>query len=414
MADDTRDPFEQFNRMQGQGQGGMRDLYPMIDAMRGQCPVHKIDVEAFSGHRPQLPNAPKEIYLAVSHEAVHDVLLDAKRFSSKGYEESIGKVLGHTILEMDEPEHTTYRKLLQQAFSRKALEHWRDDLVHPVVHELVDHFAGRGRADLVRELTFPFPVTVIQRLLGIPDTDQADFHRWAIELISITFDMARAEAASQNLGALFQRLLDERRAAPRDDLISVLAHAELDGERLDDELIVSFCRLLSPAGAETTYRSTSNLLFGLLTHPEQLDAVRRDRGLLPQAIEEGLRWECPLPAIMRRATADTELAGVPIPAGASVAVHLAGANHDDSRHAAPGDFDIHRDAKQHMAFAFGAHRCLGMHLARMETQVAIEAVLDRLPGLRLDPEAGEVFISGLTFRSPLQLPVVFDAAERFR
>jgi cytochrome P450 len=266
----------------------------------------------------------------------------------------------------------------------------------------------------VRELTFPFPVTVIQRMLGIPDEDQADFHRWAIELISIAFDMARAEAASQKLGALFQRLLDQRRAAPRDDLISVLAHAAMDGERLDDELIVSFCRLLSPAGAETTYRSSSNLLFGLLTHPEQLDAVRRDRGLLPQAIEEGLRWECPLPGIMRRATIDTELAGVPIPAGALVAVHLAGANHDDARHTAPGDFDIHRDAKQHMAFAFGAHRCLGMHLARMETQVAIEAVLDRLPGLRLDPDAGEVFISGLTFRSPLQLPVVFDAAAGSR
>ena len=411
MADD---PFEQFNRMQGQGQGGMRDLYPMVDAMRGQGPVHKIDIEAFTGHRPQLPGAPTEIYLAVSHEAVHDVLLDAKRFSSKGYEETIGKVLGHTILEMDEPEHTTYRKLLQQAFTRKALAHWRDDLVHPVVHELVDRFAGRGRADLVRELTFPFPVTVIQRMLGIPDADQADFHRWAIELISIAFDMQRAEAASEQLGALFQRLLDERRAAPRDDLISVLAHAEVDGEHLDDALIVSFCRLLSPAGAETTYRSSSNLLFGLLTHPEQLDTVRRDRGLLPQAIEEGLRWECPLPGIMRRASVETELAGVPIPAGASVAVHLAGANHDDARYAAPGAFDIHRDAKQHMAFAFGAHRCLGMHLARMETQVAIEAVLDRLPGLRLDPAAGEVFISGLTFRSPLQLPVVFDAAEGSR
>ncbi len=404
------DPFEEFNRMQGQGQGGVRDLYGMFDALRRAAPVQRLPLSSLNRTGQQLPGSPSEVYLALSHDAVSEVLRDGRRFSSAGYAESIGKVFGHTILEMDEPEHTTYRKLLQQAFTRKALERWERIAVRPVVEQCIDAFAPRGRAELVRELTFPFPVSVIARMIGVPDADRDDFHRWAIELISIGFDMERAMRASERLGALFQRLIDERRADPREDLVSVLVQAEVDGERLSDELIVAFLRLLAAAGAETTYRSSSNLLLGLLAHPDQLEAVRRDRSLVPQAIEEGLRWEPPLPGIMRRSTQDTAIAGVAVPAGAVVAVHLGSANHDDTRYESPGEFDIFRPAKQHMAFAFGPHRCLGMHLARIETQVALEQVLDRLPKLRLDPDAGEVFISGMTFRSPMALPVLFDPA----
>lgn len=403
------DPFDEFNRAQGQGQGGVRDPYPLFAAMRAQCPVQRIDVSLFTKGQ-SLPNAPRDLYMVLSHDTVSEVLRDARRFSSRSYEESIGLVFGHTILEMDEPEHTTYRKILQQAFTRRALDRWEHEAVRPVVHELVDRFAQRGRADLVRELTFPFPVTVISRMIGVPQEDQANFHRWAIELISIAFDMERAYAASRKIGALFQRLIDERRDAPRGDLVSALVEAEVEGTRLSDELIVSFLRLLAPAGAETTYRSSSNLFFGLLTHPEQLEAVRADRSLVPQAIEEGLRWECPLPGIMRRSTQDTQIGGVAVPAGATMALSLGGANRDTTRYEDPDVFDIFRPPKQHMAFAFGAHRCLGMHLARIETQVALEAVLDRLPGLRLDPARDDLCISGLSFRSPLELPVLFDPA----
>jgi len=402
------DPFDEFNRMQGQGQGGVRDPYAPMAALRHQAPVQRIELGAMSPAGQRLPDAPREIYAVLSHEAVVEVLRDGRRFSSRGYEANIGRIFGHTILEMDEPEHTLYRKLLQQAFTRRSLERWEHEAVRPVVHACIDAFAGRGRAELVRELTFPFPVTVIRKMLGVPDEDHEAFHRGAIELISIGFDPERAERASREMGALFQRVLDARRAEPRDDLMSLLAGAEVEGERLSDERIVAFCRLLAPAGAETTYRSSSNLLFGLLSHPEQLDALRRDRELLGPAIEEGLRWEPPLPGIMRRATVDTEVAGVPIPAGATLAVQLGAANRDDARYEAPDAFDVFRTPRQHMAFAFGPHRCLGMHLARTETRVALEAVLDRLPNLRLDPEAGEVFISGATFRSPMQLPVLFD------
>jgi cytochrome P450 len=173
-------------------------------------------------------------------------------------------------------------------------------------------------------------------------------------------------------------------------------------------MIFSFCRLLAPAGAETTYRSSSNLLFGLLSHPEQLAALRADRTLMRQAIEEGLRWEAPLTGIVRTCIRDTEVCGVPIPAGTVVAVGLGSANHDERRWEDPERFDIFRPQRQHIAFAAGPHTCLGMHLARMETRVVIDALLDRLPNLALDPEAHDVHVGGDSFRAPHALPVVFD------
>ncbi|HSJ98656.1 MAG TPA: cytochrome P450 [Myxococcota bacterium] len=406
------DPFERFNR--AQGVGSVRDPYAGIAAMRAQAPVHRVDLRAFPRGGNPMTAPPDEIYTVLSYEGVFQVLRDGKRFSSAGYERSMGVVFGHTILAMDGEEHLRYRALISRAFTRRALERWERDLVRPAVQAYVDRFAGRGSADLVRELTFPFPVRVIAAMIGLPEEEHARFHRLAVELISIGIDWEAGIRASRELGELFAPVLAARRREPRDDLMSVLAHAELDGTRLSDEDIYAFLRLLAPAGAETTYRSSSNLLFGLLCHPEQLDAVRRGRALIPQAIEEGLRWECPLLSIMRTATGDTEVEGVPIPAGAAVSVHLGAANRDPARWTDPDRFDVFRLPKPHIAFALGPHVCLGMHLARMETRVALETLFDRLPGLRLDPAADDVHISGLVFRSPQALPVVFDVAGAAR
>ena len=403
------DSFERFNR--AQGAGSMRNPYPMFAELRRQGGIAKLNPAAMMGaeNSESRPDDLPEIYSAVRYDSVSEVLRDAERFSSRGYELIMGPVMGHTILEMDEPEHSRVRNLVAQAFTRKALERWETDLVRPVVTELVDRFADRGHADLVRELTFPFPVSVIAGMMGLPEEDHDDFHRLAIELISVTIDPELGMAASVKLKELFARVLAERRASPRDDLISVLAAAELpDGSRLDDELIFAFLRLMAPAGAETTYRSSSNLLFGLLTHPDQLDAVRADPRLIPQAIDEGLRWECPLTGIMRTSTRQTEVAGIEIPEGQMIHVNMGSANHDESRWDHPEGFDIFRPLKAHIAFAFGPHRCLGIHLATMETRVVLETLLDRFPTLRLDPDADDVHITGLAFRSPLELPVRFD------
>jgi cytochrome P450 len=406
-AEAVYDPFDEFNRAQA-GMGRVRDPYPGFAELRRTAPVHKLDLKQLLGTTRVAPGMPDDIYIVVTHDAVARVLLDGETFSSSGYGRSMGLVMGRTILEMDEPEHSRYRGLIQKAFSKRALDRWERDLVRPVVEGLVERFARRGHADLVRELTFPFPVTVIAGMIGLEEKDHRDFHQWAVELISIAIDPMRGMQASQKLRDLFARVLAERRREPREDLMSVLAQSELDGVRLDDEAIFAFLRLLAPAGAETTYRSSSNLLFGLLTHPDQLAALRDDRGLMGQAIEEGLRWEAPLPSIMRTATRDVEIGGVPIPAGGLVSVNLGAANRDETRYENPEAFDILRPQRPHMAFAFGAHRCLGMHLARMETTVAVNTLLDRLPGLRLDPQAEDVHITGLTFRSPLASPVRFD------
>jgi len=403
------DPFAAFDHSIGVGH--VRDPHATLAALRAETPVYAGRIDRVFG-LPEMPiimsSPDTKHFCALSYDAVSQVLLDGATFSSKGYATSMGLVMGHSILEMDEPEHRAYRGLIQQAFTLKAMEKWERDIVAPVVHACIDAFASRGRADLVRELTFPFPLQVIAAMLGLPEEDLPEFHRRAVELISIAVNIERGFAASQALRDYFAVQLAARRRDPRDDVISVLAHAELEGQRLEDEEIFAFLRLLLPAGAETTYRSSSNLLFGLLSNPEQLDALRRDRSLMKQAIEEGLRWEPPLTSIVRTATRDADVCGVSIPAGSVVGIAMGCANRDPARWPNPDAFDIFREQKPHVAFATGPHTCLGIHLARMETRVALDTLFDRLPGLRLDPAAEDVHITGLTFRAPRSLPVVFD------
>jgi cytochrome P450 len=405
---DDYDAFAVFDDSVGVGQ--ISDIHPVFHELRAECPVHAGPVHERFGIEPPMEAGmlgDRVPYAVLSFETVQQVLKDGATFSSSGYADSMGLVMGHSILEMDEPEHHRYRSLIQQAFTRKEMERWEQDLVTPIVDGLIDQFADRGSAELLRELFFPFPVHVIAGMLGLPAEGLSQFHAKAVELISIMVDIERGLEASQWLYDYFAAIIAERRVEPRGDVISVLVQAELDGQRLTDDEIIAFLRLLLPAGAETTYRSSSNLMFGLLSNPDQLAALRDDRTLMQQAIEEGLRWEPPLTGIGRTAMRDVEIAGVTIPAGAPVAVEMGSANRDPSRWEDPDAFDMHRKMQPHMAFAHGPHTCLGMHLARMETTVVINRVLDRLPDVRLDADADDVHISGLMFRAPNRLPVVF-------
>ncbi|MET1041510.1 MAG: cytochrome P450 [Acidimicrobiales bacterium] len=403
-ADDDYDPFEAFNK--STGAGIVENPYLDFVALRRDTPVAELDLREMFGLADD--EAPEHaVWTVNTFAAVQAVLRDGDGFSSKGYEEIMGAVFGHSILEMDEPEHHTYRGLIQQAFTRKAMERWETDVIGPAVHALIDDFIEDGRADLVRQLTFPFPFEVIADQLVLPEDDKPRFHRMATELISVQVDMDRALRASADLHAYFSEVIAQRRAVPAQDLISVLAQAELDGQQLTDDEIIAFLRLLLSAGAETTYRSSSNLLYGLLTHPEQLAAVRDDRSLLPQAIEEALRWEPPLLTIMRTAAQDVALGGKDLHPGDTVVINIGAANHDETRWDDPETFDIFRPQVPHIAFASGVHMCLGIHLARMETMVAVNAILDRLPDLGLDPDAEAPYITGMVFRAPPALPVVF-------
>ncbi|MBV9041174.1 MAG: cytochrome P450 [Acidimicrobiia bacterium] len=249
---------------------------------------------------------------------------------------------------------------------------------------------------------------VIARILGLPRHDYPRFQRWSLEFLSSLANWERAQAAARVLDGYFAGVIADRRQQPTDDLISDLCTTECDGHRLNDRDICGFLRLLLPAGIETTYRSSGNLLYALLTHPDQLAALRADRSLMPQAIEEGLRWEPPIIFLLRNAVRDTEVCGTAIPAGSVVNVCTGSANRDETVYNEPDRFDISRRPHQHVTFGWGPHICVGMHLARMETTVAMNAVLDRLPNLRTDDDFEPPFVQGTAFRSPPALHVRFD------
>jgi cytochrome P450 len=204
-------------------------------------------------------------------------------------------------------------------------------------------------------------------------------------------------------------LLEERRRTPGTDLVSTLAQAEVDGEHLPDEVVISFLRQLVNAGGDTTYRATSVLLTGLLNNPQQLEAVRQDRGLIPRAIEEALRWDGPVLIQTRLAASDVELGGVQIPAGALLDVAAGAANRDPVRFPDPDKFDISRKPPlRHFGFAYGPHVCIGQHLARVEMTRALNAILDRMPRLRLDTDRPAPRIQGIMMRVPKHIYVRFD------
>jgi cytochrome P450 len=406
-ADSAAVPFDPYELKDVVG-GTIRNPYPALHALRRESPVHVGPIDLGEGAEIADPSRPAPVTVLGFDEVVQ-VLRDSETYSSTIYGEVVGMVMGRTILQMDEPEHRAVRTLVASSFRSKMLARWEEDLVARVVNELIDTFIDEGRTDLVRSVTFNFPAQVIARILGLPREDYPAFQRWAIELTSVAANWERGVAASAALRDYFAGVMDERRVTPGDDLISDLVRAEVDGAHLNDEEIFSFLRLLLPAGVETTYRASGSLLFALLQDRAQFDALYADRSLFAQAFEEVVRWEPPVTVILRRATRATELAGVPIEEGADLALLIGAANRDERKYPDPDRFDMFREQRQHVGFGFGVHVCLGMHLARMESRIAITTLLDRLGPITLDPEAEPPHIEGMAFRSPLSLPVVFPA-----
>ncbi|MEV6218646.1 cytochrome P450 [Nocardia sp. NPDC051833] len=381
------------------------DPYPFFAARRRAGGVFHGTVMDYSRTPAEL--RPTNTFAAVSWSAVNQALRNGSVFSTQLYDATIGVFMGPTILAMNGLTHKAHRNLVSAAFKPQSLVTWEPEIVRPICDKLIDEFIAEGRADLVRDFTFEFPTRVIARLLGLPEEDLPFFREAAVAIISYAGNVPRALQASKDLKEYFLEHIELRRSAPADDIISNLVTAEIDGEKLSDRAIYSFLRLLLPAGLETTYRSSGNLLFQLLTHPDQFAAIQHNHGLLPQAIEEGLRFETPLTLVQRYVTEDTELDGVAIPAGAVLDLCLGSANRDESRWERSEEFDIFRPRLPHISFTAGAHTCLGLHLARMETRVAMEALLRRLTGITLLPD-GDPHIFGQPFRSPTALPVRFD------
>jgi cytochrome P450 len=389
--------FEGLDLFADTAVGDVRDPYPDYARSRREAPVAPV---------VHFGNEGIGVY---RYSDVETVVTDNATFSSSIYGEDVGLVFGPTILQMDGREHQEHRALVAHAFRRKVLEAWRTSQIEPTAAELVDRFAPEGRADLVRELAFQLPIRIIARILGIPSDDYGRFARLSIDMISIAVDPVRGIAASQELGRYFGELIAERRAEPQADLISELVHAEIEGVALPHEEVLGFLRLLLPAGAETTFRLLGNLLFGLLSDPGQLEAVLADRSQIAPAIEEALRWEAPVQFVARTTAAPVSLGGVDIAEGARLTAFLGSANRDESVYEDPDRFDLRREGPPHLAFGGGHHYCLGAHLGRLETTVALNALFDRVPDLALDPDADDPHVHGYAFRSPTSLPVVFSA-----
>ena len=396
--------FETFNMLVGFGQPAP---YPVYATLRAESPVHEglphLGMPGNSGG-----TAPP-VYSVYSYDAAVEALLDTATFSSAAYYDMIGKVMGRSVIEMDPPEHRKYRALLQQPLGPKTMGGWRTRFVTPLLEAMTADLRSEGHADLVRGFLFEFPMRTFAAILGLPAARYSAFHYTAIELVTLSYDLEKGRASAARLGEMFGSVLAERRAEPQDDLISVLAHAEHDGARLTDEEIFSFLRLLLPAGAETTYRSSSSLLAALLSDTDQLAAVREDPAALTAAVNEVARWETPLQFVPRLVTRDTELGGVHIPAGATVMVVIGAANHDPARWDDPARFDLRRPYRSALAFGHGVHMCLGMHLSKMETEELVGALLASLPNLRLDPHHPPPVIEGTLMRSPASVKVVWDA-----
>ncbi|WP_406299684.1 cytochrome P450 [Embleya sp. NBC_00888] len=349
----------------------------------------------------------------LTHDLVSAAFKDEESFPASAiYSATTEPVLGHTIQCMRGAEHRINRKVVVPAFRRKIVTDQVEAILEPLAHELVDRFEARGEADLVTEFTHGYPVQVITRLLGLPVDDEERFRRWAVDLFHFPMAPDAAERASREFTEYVTPIVARRRIDPGEDLLSTLAGTEAEGRRLTDEEILSFLRLLFPAGADTTYLALGNALYALLTHPEQLARVLADPDTEPEwAVEESLRWEPPvglLPRICPAPVRDWQGLGLDIPAETPLIFAITAANRDPAHYPNPDVFDIGRRVRPTLAFGDGPHVCLGTWLALAEIRAALKVLLQRLPTMRLAEPTRIRGLLGTALRGPESLRVRFD------
>ncbi|MFB6429137.1 cytochrome P450 [Streptomyces microflavus] len=363
-------------------------------------------------------------YVVSRYEDVERIFKDKKgEFSTENYDWQIEPVHGRTILQLSGREHAVRRALVAPAFRGSDL---RDKFL-PVIErnsrELIDTFRATGSVDLVTDYASRFPVNVIADMLGLDKSDYDRFHGWYTAVIAFLGNLSgdqevvrAGERTRVEFAEYMLPVIRERRAAPGDDLLSVLCTAEVDGVRMSDEDIKAFCSLLLAAGGETTDKAIAAIFTNLLLHPEQLEAVRADRELIPRAFAETLRYTPPVHMIMRQSTTEVELSGGTVPPGATVTCLIGSANRDEKRYRDPDSFDIFREdlaatnafsaAADHLAFALGRHFCVGALLAKAEVETGVGQLLDAMPDLRL-AEGFDPVERGVFTRGPQSLPIRF-------
>ncbi|MCE4946757.1 cytochrome P450 [Streptomyces albulus] len=374
--------------------------YPVYAELRAKGPVHRVRV----------PGQERDFWLVVRNEEGRRILADerlSKDWRSQGVWPADALPINENMVESDPPKHTRLRSLVTRAFTARRIEALAPR-VHTLTADLLDAMskAPNGRADLVAALAFPLSMTVICELLGVPDLDRRSFRQWTNEIVASSSPEATAEAV-RAVNAYLTGLIEQKRAEPRDDLLSALLRTtDEEGDRLSPEEVVGMAFLLLAAGHETTVGLISNTVLALLRHPDQLALLKADFSLIGNAVEETLRYDSPTEnSTYRFATEAMDFCGARFEKGDPVLVSLAAAGRDGERFEDGERFDITRSARGHLSFGHGIHYCLGAPLARLEAGVAVRALLERCPDLRLDTSEPLVYIPGMLVRGVRRLPV---------
>ena len=357
----------------------------------------------------------RQAYSILGYEEVNQAFLDSETFSNRVYDTLTKSRLGDTLLNMDGSCHTRMRNISKPYFKPSFTRSWwNEKWITRAVDELFDQITAKNHAELNMELCAPLPVSVISIGFGLSPGDALPLRK-AVHEVTLQRDTEKVAEANATIDRILMDAITARRASPKDDLISKFIEEDFateDGStrKLTDDEVLRYCTLIIFAGGGTTWRQLGITIMALLDNPDQLDLLRNDRNLLRAAIQESTRWYPTDPVFLRWVEKDTVLGGVEMKAGSIAYLCVATANRDPAQWEDPGRFDIRRPIKRHFAFGSGAHACLGQHLSREEMEVALNALLDRLPNLRWDPGKPHPHITGaeLVARGPDSLPVVFD------
>ena len=390
------------------GMGPMADIkdpYRIYTEIRAENPI--LDITQYGSN----PDDEKKSFLLTGYDEIKKVLKDDTNFSNKIVQDTMGIVMGPTIIGMDGKEHLKHRTLVTPSLSPKALRGDFSTYISKIAHELIDKFAENGEGDLHHDFSFSFPLTVFVSLLGLPVEDVDKVHHWGVDLCLVASDPGKGLEASAALEEYLTPIVKAKREDPSDDIISVLIKAVVQDNQLTDYEIVSFLRLLVLAGAETTNHLIGSAMYALLNDSDLMERVRNDRKLVPVLLQETMRWESPISTVMRETAQDVTLGGVLMPKGATLICQVGAANRDERKFKDPDTFNIDRDDNDHIAFGYGKHFCAGSHLAKFEGEIAVNALLDRLDNIKLKPDPSTGVI-GFSFRGPNHLPVTFSSTNK--
>lgn len=378
---------------------GVHNPFPWYARMRRESPT---SVDPHSG-----------ALSVFRYDDVQRVLSDFEAFSSERGRRDSSSALSSSLISSDPPRHRQLRNLITQAFTPRAVAQLTPRIT-AIVGELLDQVAASGRMDFIEDFAYPLPVIVIAEMLGIPASERAQFRRWSDAIVSPGAAPAEGQLsfmdAQREMALYFGRLIIERRADLRDDLISHLLTAEIDGQRLTEMELIGFCVLLLVAGNETTTNLLGNAILCFDEQPDVYERLRAQPDLIPNAIEEVLRYRSPVQSMFRAAAGETDLGGVFTRPGQPVVAWIGSANRDETMFPNAHVFDIERTPNRHLAFGYGIHFCLGAPLARLEARLALEALCSRFHDIRQVPNAPLHWMESSIVYGVKNLPITFTPA----